>query len=169
VWGSEPLTFSASDLSGIFQVALDGPDGQVALQSGSCDYSQAQPCPQLPSGSIGLNTTQLHDGAQTLTLLVTNAAGNTTSVQSPPVIVDNNGPPAPTTVTATAVGAGSSAVDLSWSDPANPPQPVSGGFAQLCQTSCGDAIAISASGGAQIITPGPGTRQQGKSISTHVR
>jgi hypothetical protein len=157
VSGSEPLTFSTQDPSGISQVALDGPDGQIALQPQSCDFSQTQPCPQLSSGSLELNTTELHDGAQTLTLLVTDAAGNTTTVQSPTVVVDNNGPPAPTSLTATAVGGGSEAIELSWSDPANPPQPVSGAFAQLCQTSCGTAIAVNGSGGAQITAPGPGT------------
>ena len=157
VSGSEPLTFSTQDPSGISQVALDGPDGQIALQPQSCDYSQTQPCPQLSSGSLELNTTELHDGAQTLTLLVTDAAGNTTTVQSPTVVVDNNGPPAPTSLTATAVGGGSEAIELSWSDPANPPQPVSGAFAQLCQTSCAPAIAINGSGGAQITAPAPGT------------
>jgi hypothetical protein len=156
-WGSEPVTFSTSDPSGIAQVALDGPDGQVALQPQSCDYSQTQPCPELPSASLELNTTQLHDGAQTVTLLVTNAAGNATSVQSPTVVVDNNGPPAPSSLTATAVGGGSDAVELSWSDPANPPQPVSGAFVQLCQTACGAAIAVNGSGGAQVTAPEPGT------------
>jgi hypothetical protein len=157
VSGSEPVTFSTSDPSGISQVALDGPDGQMALQPQSCDYSQTQPCPQLSSGSLDLDTTELRDGAQTLTLLVTNAAGNTTSVQSPTVVVDNNGPPAPTSLTATAVGDGSDAIDLSWSDPANPPQAVSGAFAQLCQASCGAVTAVNGSGGAQITAPGPGT------------
>jgi hypothetical protein len=157
VWGSQPVTFSTSDPSGISQVALDGPDGQIALQPQSCDYSQTQPCPQLSSGSLELNTTDLHDGAQTLTLLVTNAAGNTATVQSPTVVVDNDGPTAPKSLTATAVGGGSDAIDLSWSDPANPPQPVSGAFAQLCQASCGADIAVNGSGGAQVTAPGPGT------------
>ena len=107
--------------------------------------------------SLSLNITELHDGSHTLTLLVTKAAGNTTSAQSPPVVVDSNGPPVPSSLTATAVGGGSDAVDLSWSDPANPPQPVSGAFARLCQTSCGAAAAVNGSGGAQLTAPGPGT------------
>jgi hypothetical protein len=157
VWGSEPVTFNAADLSGISQAALDGSHGQLALQPQSCDYSQTQPCPDLPSGSLGLNSTQLADGAQTLTLLVTNAAGNTTSVQSPTIVVDNNGPSAPSSLTATPVGGGTDAVELSWSDPANPPQPVSGAFVQLCQTACGAPMAVNGSGGAQVTAPGPGT------------
>jgi hypothetical protein len=157
-WSSvSKVTFNAADLSGISQVALDGSDGQLALQPQSCDYSQTQPCPELSSGSLELNTTQLADGAQTLTLLVTNAAGNTTSVQSPTIVVDNNGPPAPSSLTATPVGGGTNAVELSWSDPANPPQPVSGAFVQLCQTACGAAMAVNGSGGAQVTAPGPGT------------
>jgi hypothetical protein len=32
VWGSEPVIFSGSDLSGMSQVALEGSDGQLALQ-----------------------------------------------------------------------------------------------------------------------------------------
>ena len=157
VWGAEPVTFSASDLSGISQTTLDGPGGPLALQPQSCDYSQTQPCPQLPAATLSLNTTQLHDGAQTLTLLVTSAAGNTTSVQSPTVVVDNDGPPAPASLTATAIGGGSDAIDLSWSNPANPPEPVTGGFAQLCQTTCGAAAPVNGSGGAQLSAPGPGT------------
>jgi hypothetical protein len=156
VWGTQPVTFSSTDPSGISQIALDGPDGQVALQPQSCDFSQTQPCPQLPEASISLDTTQLRDGPQTLTVVVTDAAGNTTSIKSPELIVDNNGPPAPTSLTATPVGGGSDAVELSWSDPANPPQPVSGAFAQLCQTTCGTPTPINGSGGAQITAPAPG-------------
>jgi len=133
VSGSEPVTFSTSDPSGISQVALDGPDGQIALQPQSCELLANSTVPAAVFRSLELDTTQLHDGPQTLTLLVTNAAGNTTTVQSPTIVVDNNGPPAPSSLTATAVGGGSDAVDLSWSDPANPPQPVSGAFVQLCK------------------------------------
>jgi hypothetical protein len=50
VWGSEPVTFSTQDPSGVSQVALDGPDGLIALQPQSCDYSQTQPCPQRSPG-----------------------------------------------------------------------------------------------------------------------
>ena len=157
VWGSVPVTFDASDSSGIAQVAIDGSAGQVAVQPQSCDYSQTQPCPQLPDGSVSVDTTQLRDGAQTLTLLVTNSAGNTLSVQSPTVVVDNNGPPAPATLTASAVAGNDKAVQLTWSDPANPPEPVTGAFAQLCQASCPAATAINPSGSAPLAVPGPGT------------
>jgi hypothetical protein len=157
LWGTGTVTFSASDPSGISQVALDGPAGQVGLQPQACDYAETQPCPDLPSGSVSVNTTLLHDGPQTLTLLVTNAAGNTTSAVSPSVVIDNNGPPAPAQLTASAIAGSTSAVQLTWSDPANPPEPVASAEAELCQASCGPAVALNSSGSAQVPVTGPGT------------
>ena len=83
VSGTTSLTFNAGDVSGISQVAVAGPSGAVALQPESCNYTQTQPCPQLPQGSLSVNTTQLPDGPQQLDLFATNAAGNTTTIQSP--------------------------------------------------------------------------------------
>ena len=157
VWGTETVTFSASDPSGIAQVAVDGPAGQVALQPQSCNYSETQPCPDLPSGSVGVNTTMLADGAQTLSLLVTNAAGNTATVQSPSVVVDNNGPPAPGQLSASAISGSTSAVQLTWSDPLNPPEPIASAEAELCQATCGSPVTLIAGGSAQLAVPGPGT------------
>ena len=61
----------------------------------SCAFSQVQACPELPSGQLQVNTLELPDGARARQLKLTNAAGNTTVVQGPTVVVDNNGPPAP--------------------------------------------------------------------------
>jgi hypothetical protein len=157
LWGTGTVTFSASDPSGISQVALDGPAGQAGLQPQVCDYAETQPCPDLPSGSMSVNTTLLHDGPQTLTLLVTNAAGNTTSAVSPSVVIDNNGPPAPAQLTASAIAGSTAAVQLTWSDPANPPEPVASAEAEVCQASCGPAVALNSSGSAQVPVTGPGT------------
>ena len=157
LWGTGTVTFSASDPSGISQVALDGPAGQVGLLPQACDYAETQPCPDLPSGSMSVNTTLLHDGPQTLTLLVTNAAGNTTSAVSPSVVIDNNGPPAPARLTASAIAGSTTAVQLTWSDPANPPEPVASAGAEVCQASCGPAVALNSSGSAQVPVTGPGT------------
>jgi hypothetical protein len=72
-------------------------------------------------------------------------------------VIDNNGPPAPRSLTASAVGAGSNVVNLAWSDPVNPPAPVTGAFAQLCQASCAAAVALSAGGAGQITALAPGS------------
>jgi hypothetical protein len=99
----------------------------------------------------------LADGPQTLTLLVTNAAGNTQTLQSPSIVVDNNGAPAPVQLAASPVAGSTTAVQLTWSDPVNPPQPVSSAQAEICQTSCGSPVELGASGSAQLAVPGPGT------------
>ncbi len=102
VSGTVPVTFAASDPSGISTVAVERPSGPVvSSQSEACDFSQAQPCPQQPSGAIQVNTALLHDGPQTVSLLVTNAAGNTAVVQSPPLTVHNAAPSSPPAVTTT--------------------------------------------------------------------
>jgi len=157
VSGTTPLTFSTSDVSGISQVALAGPKGAVAVQPESCNYTQTQPCPQLPEGSLSVNTTQLPDGPQQLDLFATNAAGNTTAVQSAAVVVDNNGPPPPATFTATPIAGDARAIRLTWTDPPNPPQPVTGAAAELCQTTCSGPLPVSGDGSAQLAAPGPGT------------
>jgi hypothetical protein len=156
VSGTLPVSFAASDPSGIANVTLGGSLGQVAQAPQSCDFSQVQPCPQLPAGQLSVNTQLLPDGRQILSLQATNAAGSTATVQSSPVVVDNNGPPAPSNLTATAVG-GSNVVDLAWSNPPNPPQPITGAAAQLCQATCTTPVAVSTIGSAQIAAPAPGT------------
>jgi hypothetical protein len=156
VAGVVPVTFSASAPSGISTAAVQGVTGQVALQPQACDFSLAQPCPQLPTGQLSVDTSLLRDGPQTVTLVATDAAGNTGTAQSPSVVVDNNGPPAPANLTAGAIGPGSNVVNLAWSNPPAPPQPITGAQAQLCQASCGTAVAVSTAGSAQITAPGPG-------------
>jgi hypothetical protein len=99
----------------------------------------------------------LTDGTQTLGLLITNAAGNTQTLQSPSIIVDNNGPPAPQRLAASPIAGSTTAVQLTWSAPVNPPQPVSSAQAETCQISCGSPVALGASGSAQLVVPGPGT------------
>jgi hypothetical protein len=157
VWGTQMVTFAASDPSGIAQIALDGAGGQVALQPQSCNYAQTQPCPNLPAGSVSLNTAMLADGTQTLSVLITNAAGNTQTLQSPGIVVDNKGPPAPDQLAASPIAGSTTAVQLTWSDPVNPPQPVASAQAEICQASCGSPVALGASGSAQLAVPGPGT------------
>jgi hypothetical protein len=157
VWGTAALTFNATDPSGIQQVQLQTSRGGTRTVSESCDFTQAQPCPELPSGQLQVDTTSLADGPQSVQLQLTNAAGNTTVVQGPTVIIDNNGPPAPTSLTAVAASTTSTAIDLAWSDPLNPPEPVQNAYAQLCQSTCLAPVQIHTGGAAQITAPAAGT------------
>jgi hypothetical protein len=157
VSGTVPLSFDAIDPSGIQGVTVDDGPAVGASARESCDFTQAVPCPQLQAGTLDVETAHFADGRGQITLSVTDAAANTTVATSAPLVVDNNGPPAPSSLTASAVGAGSRVVDLAWSDPVNPPEPVSTGYAQLCQASCAAPIAVSGAGAAQVTAPGPGS------------
>ncbi len=157
-WGTVPLTFNAIDPSGIARVdVLDSSGSDIYDVQQSCTFSQVQACPELPSGEVQVNTLEIPDGHQQISLKLTNAAGNTTVVQGPAVVTDNNGPPAPSSLTASAASTKSDVIDLAWSDPANPPEPVQNAYAQLCQASCETAVQVNASGGAQITAPAAGT------------
>ncbi len=72
-------------------------------------------------------------------------------------MIDNNGPPAPSTLTAAAASKTSDLINLVWSAPANPPEPVQNAYAQLCQATCANPVQVSTSGGAQITAPAAGS------------
>ena len=157
VSGTVPLSFQASDPSGIEQLAVRDGAALGATAQESCDFTQTVPCPQLQPGVLSVDTTRFADGHSQVSLVVADAAGNTTVATSPVFVVDNNGPATPTSLTASAAGAGSNVVNLAWSDPVNPPEPVTGALAQLCQATCAPAMAVSPSGAGQITAPRPGS------------
>jgi hypothetical protein len=157
VSGTLALGFQAGDPSGIEGVTLRDDATLGASAQESCDFTETVPCPQLEPGQLNVETAHFPDGRAELSLVVTDAAGNTTVVTSPPLVIDNNGPAAPGSFTASPVGAGSDVVNLAWSAPMNPPEPVTGAFAQLCQASCGPVVTVSPAGAAQITAPGPGS------------
>ena len=156
VSGVAPVTFTASDPSGIQEQQVRSDTGQTLITAPqACDYGNTPPCPQQPAGALNVDTSRVPDGTHTFSLVVTDAAANSQIATSPPVTVDNYGPPPPT-LTATAQGAGSNVIALSWRNPPAPPAPISRAMVQLCQTTCPPATAISASGAAQLTAPGPG-------------
>ena len=157
VSGVVPVTFGASDPIGIQgQVVRSDAGATLVSAPQACDFSLAQPCPQVPSGSLSVDTRRVADGPQTFSLVVTDAAGNSQVVTSPTVVVDNGGPPPPSALMATAVGGGSNVIGLAWRNPLNAPMPVTGAMVQLCDAVCPAAVAVGASGAAQVTAPGPG-------------
>jgi len=96
VSGVVPVTFAASDATGIKEQVVRGDDGKALISSPqACDFTLAQPCPQQPSGSLSVDTRRVSDGPHTFALVVTDAAGNSQIVTSPPVVVANHAPPVP--------------------------------------------------------------------------
>jgi hypothetical protein len=151
------VTFAASDASGIRELAVRADTGQTLISVPQpCDVTIAPPCSAQPSAVLNVDTTRVADGPHTFTLAVTDAAGNTQLVTSPTAVVDNNGPPPPQALNATARGPGSNVIALSWSNPPDPPAPITTAMAQLCQTSCVAPIGVGARGAAQLTAPGPG-------------
>ena len=100
--GDEPLTFSASDNTGIRRAEIvdvtDADDPQVvaaedyattqSAQKGKCDYTRTKPCPDLKAETIVASPAIA--GRRTLLLRVTDSAGNQTV--SPPFAVTARGP-----------------------------------------------------------------------------
>jgi hypothetical protein len=156
VSGVTPVTFAASDPSGIQEQQVRSDTGQTLISvPQACDFTNTPPCPQQPAGTLNVDTTRVPDGTHTFSLVVTDAAANSQIATSPPVTVDNYGPPPPM-LTATAQGAGSNVIALSWRNPPSPPAPITRAMVQLCQAICPPATAIGASGAAQLTAPGPG-------------
>lgn len=133
--GTEELSFQASDnASGVYAVTatLDGQpiytatlntnNGQcVSLGSyqGAQEFTSASPCKQSTSVTIPLDTTQVKDGRHQLSIIVTDAAGNETTVYTHQIQTDN----APTvnerpTITGTAsIGATLTATNATFTAP----------------------------------------------------
>ena len=96
VSGVVPLTFTANDASGIQQQLVRSETGQtVASTTNPCDFTLAQPCPQQPSAALSIDTRRVADGPHTFTVVVVDAAGNTESATSPPLLVRNAAAPTP--------------------------------------------------------------------------
>ena len=93
--GTATLAASSTDPVGISRVQLDRADGAVlATATQPCDYTYPVPCRQATAVPLSLDTAQLPDGVDTLTLLATDAAQNTAG--SPiTVMVANHAPPPP--------------------------------------------------------------------------
>ncbi len=155
--GTEEVSFHASDLTGISKATVSV-DGHVAATSeGVCDYTKPLPCQPL-SPVFTVDTTQLSDGAHTVTLDAYNAAGNETQLTEQ-IVVANQPPPPPVGLKAVAQSDGSFIV--SWTDPSHV-APIVGAIYQLCPPSgvgCGSAtptghdspITLPASAGGQIV------------------
>jgi hypothetical protein len=98
VTGIVPVTFAATDASGIRQQLVRSETGEtVTSATNPCDFTLAQPCPQQPSGLLSIDTRRVADGPHTFSLVVTDAAGNSQIAASPVVHVRNTqaAPPPP--------------------------------------------------------------------------
>ena len=154
VSGTVTLTFTATDPSGIASWSLSDDQGSTLYAfPESCDYTQVTPCAQLTPEQLNVDTTRIPDGNHTVTITATNAAGNQSTATSPALVVDNNGPGTPVSLSASP--AGGNTINVAWGNPASPPQPITGAVAELCAATC-TPTTLPDSGHAQLTAPGPG-------------
>ncbi len=103
--GTESVTVDASDYgTGVFEVRVKLDDTVVARQgvggtcsdqgnSGDLDFERLFPCPTTKRFELPVDTTKVADGRRTLQVVVTDAAGNETSLPGVGIDVDNVPPP----------------------------------------------------------------------------
>jgi hypothetical protein len=115
VSGVVPVTFAASDQTGIQQQLVRSDTGQTLSSAlAPCDFTLAPPCPQQPTGSLSADTRRVPDGPHTFSVVVTDAAANSQVATSPTLIVHNNRPASASTPT----GQGAPAASRSKNDAA---------------------------------------------------
>jgi hypothetical protein len=90
--GVEPLRVSAADGdSGVRRVAvlLGGAPAGTLLPADGCRDDRLPPCPHALRGTLDVDTRRAPDGPQRLRLVVTDAAGNSVTIDAGVVHVDN--------------------------------------------------------------------------------
>lgn len=168
--GTAYVSYGASDRgSGIRHVHLHAGGGiRRATDTRSCwtaggVYTRLQPCPLSASGSIGLDTSALPDGAHQVNVLAEDASGQGTWGGAQTVRVDNHAPTAPVNV-AVEGGDGwrqSNSFGVRWTNPSGQHAPLAKVHYTLCRTGGGCApaggrtapnpVALS-----QLVVPGAG-------------
>lgn len=132
--GTQSLTTAAEDVGGgVKSIALSVDGHSEQTWTAVCDYTLPTPCP-LATGSnvLELQTDTFSDGIHTITLQATDAAGNISTPSERQIDVENHPPPPPTDLVATPVQPGGLAVQIAWSNPANPTAPITSADYELC-------------------------------------
>jgi hypothetical protein len=160
--GSESVDVSAQDTGGGVKSIVLAVDGQPeATYSAACDHTYPQPCPTSTGPqTLTLPTAEFSDGAHTLALTATDAAGNQAST-SEQITIENNPPPPPRNLTATPTPVDGSTFLLSWEDPEGQLAAITAATLQVCPAAgareCGAPTPEPVAGPATVTVPGPGT------------
>lgn len=141
VKGRQRVSYQAADNAGIKAASALIAGALRGTLSLGCNYTQRIPCPSAP-GSIDVNTADIPEGSQALTVAAEDAAGN--RIESAPVTVriDNAAPGA----VAVSVGGGeewrnSNDFDLAWANPAEPDRaPITAAYFRLCRAGSQECV-----------------------------
>jgi hypothetical protein len=162
VRGRQSFTYEAADNVGVKGASAIVAGAQRGANSRVCNYTQRIPCPSGP-GLIDVNTAEIPEGSQALTLVTEDAAGNRAESGAVTVRIDNAAPGA----VAIGVGGGegwrnSNDFDLAWT---NPPEadraPIVAAHYRLCRPDGGDCLGGDRDGAGiagidKVTVPSPG-------------
>jgi hypothetical protein len=128
----------------------------------TCSYASWNACPLTQRETFTVDTTRVPDGAHSLTVRATDAAGNAkATTATEPVTVDNTAPAAPAATSATSVTTEADSAAITWSHPSGQTSPIVAAHVVVCgPNGCQDVTvpASGATGGATINrTDGYGT------------
>ena len=141
VRGQQSFTYDATDNVGVKGASASIAGGQRGSNSRGCNFTQRIPCPSGP-GLIDINTAEIPEGSQQLTVTAEDAAGNTATSGPVTVRVDNAAPGA----VAVGVGGGegwrnSNDFDLTWANPPEPDRaPIVAAHYRLCRVGGTDCV-----------------------------
>jgi len=142
--GAERVNYWDSDTGGgvrFSETLLDGNRAGLteypcakAMIGGEWRATRMQPCPTGAAGEVTVQTTKFSDGSHALSRCATDFAGNRSCIAPTTVLIDNN-PPAHPQSLSLAGGEGWRRVDdfdISWADPdQSPASPVGGAYWQI--------------------------------------
>jgi hypothetical protein len=128
----------------------------------TCAYASWNACPLTQRETFMVDTTRVPDGAYSLTVRATDAAGNAKATTAADLVtVDNTAPAAPAATSATSVTTEADSADITWSHPSGQTSPIVAAHVVVCgPNGCQDVTvpASGATGGATINrTDGYGT------------
>jgi hypothetical protein len=140
IGGTQPVSFDASDNTGVTSVVTAIDETRSSARSRSCDLYQLT-CPNWPAATLDVDTRLVADGSHRLRLGAVDRAGNYGEATRT-INVDNNPPLPPTNVT---LGDGrdwrsSSHVQIAWRDPKQEFAPIAGAVIQACPAGGGRCV-----------------------------
>lgn len=141
VRGRQGFNYDAADNVGVKGASATIAGGLRGTHPRGCNYTQRIPCPSGP-GLIDVNTVEIPEGSQALTVTAEDAAGNLGSSSPVTVRIDNAAPGA----VAVGVGGGegwrnSNDFDLAWTNPPEPDRaPIIAAHYRLCRAAGGDCL-----------------------------
>lgn len=161
VRGSQPLSFDASDNTGVKRVEVDVDGASVADQPHACDYGKAAPCSD-HSWAGQVDTATLADGPHTLHLAAQDAADTWASPADRSFNADNHAPDAPTISVDGGEGMRSTPTwTLRWTDPPNQFAPIVATSYRVCRADGSGCYGGRVAPGASPLTGSFGITQPG--------